>query len=65
VSALTTLAFDAAAYVRRLAYRAGVHAARLGQPREVPQGAPATGHEAFLAGWDAETRRLSVVTGEA
>jgi hypothetical protein len=65
MSTLTTLAFDAAAYVRRLAYRAGVHAARLGQPREVPQGAPATGHEAFLAGWDAETRRLSVVTGEA
>ncbi len=65
MSDLAALAIDAAAYVRRLAYRAGVHAARHGKPREVPPGAPATGHEAFLAGWDAETRRLAVVTGEA
>lgn len=65
MSALSTLAIDAAAYVERLAYSAGVHAARRGKPREVPEGAPATGHDAFLRGWDEETRRLALVTGEA
>lgn len=65
MSALSTLATDAAAYVERLAYSAGVHARRQGKPREVPAGAPATGHDAFLRGWDEETRRLALVTGEA
>ena len=65
---MTTLFFlakDVAAYVERLAYAAGVYARRQGRPREVPAGAPGAGREAFLRGWDDETRRLALVTGEA
>ena len=65
MTALILLAKDVAAYVDRLAYVAGVHARPQGRPREVPAGAPDAGREAFLRGWDEETRRLALVTGEA
>lgn len=64
-SALYTLSQDAAAYVERLAYEAGVHARLQGKPREIPAGAPASGHAAFLRGWDEATVKFATTVGEA
>ena len=64
-SALYTLSQDAAAYVERLAYQAGVHACLQGRAREIPAGAPASGHAAFLRGWDETAARFSAMLGEA